>query len=102
MPAHRPSNRDSRLRFEVRLSPRRSWHTCIKFIPVFEGKKMQPLYDCRQFFGTHNDLDRKRSIFLSESTQFDASVEENLATVVGSALKQAKHDLAALRLPDFD
>src|SRR5437773_1398381 len=94
--------RDSRLRFEVRLSPRKSWHTCIKFIPVFEGKKMQPLYDCRQFFGTHNELDRKRSIFLSDSTQFDTNVGGTLATVVGSALHQAKRDLAALRLPDLD
>jgi hypothetical protein len=97
-----PVYRNSRLRFEVRLRPRKSWHTCIKFIPVFEGKKMQPLYDCRQFFGTHNELDRKRSIFLSNSTQFDTNGEKTLSTVVESALQQAKHDLAALRLPDLD
>src|SRR5205823_12667293 len=75
-----PFYRNSRLRFEVRLRPRKSWHTCIKFIPVFEGKKMQPLYDCRQFSGPHNELDRKRSIFLSDSTQFDTNVGATLAT----------------------
>ena len=94
--------RNSRLRFDVRLDPHESWHSCIKFIPVFEGKKMPPLYDCRQFFGIRNELDRKRSIFLRESTQFDSGAEGTLAPVVGSALLQAKHDLAALRLPDFD
>jgi glycogen debranching enzyme len=97
-----PVYRNSRLRFKVHLSPRKSWHTCIKFIPVFEGKKMQPLYDCRQFFGTHNELDRKRSIFFSNSTQFDTNGEKTLSTVVESALRQAKYDLAALRLPDLD
>jgi glycogen debranching enzyme len=97
-----PVYRNSRLRFEVRLGPRKFWHTCIKFIPVFEGKKMEPLYDCRQFFGTHNELDRKRSIFLNNSTQFDTNDEKTLSAVVESALQQAKCDLAALRLPDLD
>jgi glycogen debranching enzyme len=97
-----PVYRNSRLRFEVCLSPRKSWHTCIKFIPVFEGKKMQALYDCRQFFGTDNELDRKRSVFLSNSTQFDTNDEKTFSAVVESALRQAKHDLAALRLPDLD
>src|SRR5437868_12403252 len=78
--------RNSRLRFEVRLKPGKSWHTCIKFIPMLEGKVLQPLYDCRQFFGTHNDLDRKRQIFLSESTHFQTRTEPALAGVVEAAL----------------
>ena len=94
--------RASRLRFELDLKPGRSWHTCIKFIPIFEGQVMQPLYDCRQFFGTRNDFDRKRLIFLSESTHFESGDEKKLTAVVESALLQAKHDLAALRLPDLD
>jgi len=94
--------RNSRLRFEVRLKPGKSWHTCIKFIPMLEGKVLQPLYDCRQFFGTHNDLDRKRQIFLSESTHFQTRTEPALAGVVEAALFQAKHDLADMRLPDLD
>lgn len=93
----------SKLRFEVSLKEHESWHTCIKFIPVFDGDRMPPLYDCRQFFGIRNQLDRKREIFLSESTQFRTDqAKPTLASVVESALSQAKHDLAALRLPDLD
>jgi glycogen debranching enzyme len=94
--------RNARLQFDVRLNPRKSWHTCIKFIPVLDGKMMQPLYDCHQFFGTRNELDRKRSIFLSESSQFQTTNEPQLAGVVESALLRAKYDLADLRLPDLD
>lgn len=97
------SLRDSKLHFDVRLAAHESWHTCVKFIPVLENERMPPLYDCRQFFGTHNQLDRKRAIFLNESTQFSFSAKSgNLASLVESALLQATHDLAALRLPDLD
>jgi hypothetical protein len=93
----------SRLRFDVVLKPHTSWHTCIKFIPVFEGTQLPPLYGCRQFFGARNDLDRKRSVFLNESAQFRTrEVDTQLPSVVESALIQATHDLAALRLPDLD
>ena len=64
---------------------------------------MPPLYDCHQFFGARNELDKKREIFLSESTRFRAGQEDpKLGSVVESALLQAMHDLAALRLPDLD
>ncbi len=96
------SFRDSKLSFQIQLEPRASWHTCIKFIPVVEGKKMPPLYDCREFFGVRNELDRKRMIFLSESTQFEIEEKPNLAGVVEAALNQANADLASLRLPDMD
>jgi glycogen debranching enzyme len=93
----------SKLRFNVHLKPHASWHTCIKFIPVFEGEQMLPLYGCRQFFGGANELERKRSIFLTESTEFQTDgMPPKLTSVVESALIQATHDLAALRLPDLD
>ena len=56
--------RDSKLKFEIRLKPGKSWHTCVKFIPIMEENRLPPLYQCRQFFGTRNELDRKRQIFL--------------------------------------
>lgn len=97
------SFRHSRLRFDVHLKPRESWHTCIKFIPVFDGKRMPPLYGCHQFLGTYSELDRKREVFLKESTQFRTDpTQPKLASVVESAIVQATHDLAALRLPDLD
>ena len=97
------SFRDSKLSFEVRLKPHQSWHTCVKFIPVFDGKRMPPLYGCRHFFGTRNSLDRKRQLFLDESTRFRTDeAHPKLSSIVESALLQATHDLAALRLPDLD
>src|SRR5207248_4538492 len=94
--------RDSKLKFQIRLKPGKSWHTCVKFIPIIEEKTLRPLYRCRQFFGIRNELDRKRHIFLNESTDFHTRSEPKLAGVVESALLQAKHDLADLRLPDMD
>jgi glycogen debranching enzyme len=98
----RPDYRDGRLRFEVKLAPRASWHACIKFIPIFDDKPMPPLYGCREFFGSRNELDRCRHIFIKESTQFDAPLAETLSHTVLRALDQARLDLAALRLPDLD
>jgi glycogen debranching enzyme len=94
-------HRHSKLHFEVRLKPRERWHTCIKFIPVFEGNTMQPLYGCRQFFGKRNVLDQARLSFLNSSSHFAANSEPKMAAVVQAALLQATHDLASLRLPDL-
>lgn len=96
------SFRSSKLSFIIDLVPGASWHSCVKFTPVFEGKKMPPLYDCRQFFEGNNELDRRRTIFLNESTQFETEQNPTLARVVDNALIQAKADLASLRLPDMD
>lgn len=97
------SFRRSQLRFDVHLKPHESWHTCVKFTPVFEGEQMPPLYGCRQFFGRWNQLDRRRAIFLNESTQFrTGETSPKLSLIVESALLQATHDLSALRLPDLD
>src|SRR5215471_2672094 len=93
--------RSERLHFEIRLSPGGSWHACIKFVPVIDGNEWPPLHKCRDFFGTRNELDRNQLVFLTESTQFRAG-QPTLATTVHSALVQAKHDLADLRLPDMD
>src|SRR5215467_11050321 len=98
----RPSYRSGKIHFSVNLKPAGQWHTCVKFIPLFEEKELLPLYGCRQFFGTHNELDRRRQIFLSESTQFETTEGPTLAAIVTSALTQAKTDLADLRLPDLD
>jgi len=97
------SFRDSKLSFDVHLLPHKSWHTCVKFTPVFDSQRMPPLYGCRQFFGTRNQLDRKREVFLNESTQFKTDeLRPELAPIVESALLQATHDLSALRLYDLD
>jgi hypothetical protein len=98
-----PTSARSKLRFEVCLGAHKAWHACIKFISLFDGERMPPLYACRQFSETSNELDRKQRIFLGESTHLTTDeIRPNLSSVVESALLQAKHDLAALRLPDLD
>jgi hypothetical protein len=82
----RPSYHRGRIRFSISLKPACSWHACIKMIPLFEGKTMPPLYGCHKFFGAHNELDQRRRIFLSESTQFETIAEPALAAIVTSAL----------------
>jgi hypothetical protein len=49
-----PSYRSGRLRFAVSLRPKQGCHACLKFIPIFDGAELAPLYKCRRFFGTHN------------------------------------------------
>lgn len=97
-----PSYHSGKIRFSVSLKPAESWHMCVKFIPLFEGREMLPLYGCHEFFGAHNELDRRRQLFLCESTQFETIEKPTLAAIVTSALTQAKIDLADLRLPDLD
>ena len=96
------SFRDSKFGFQIFLAPGASWHTCVKFIPVFDSRKMLPLYDCREFFGARNELDRKRLMFLRESSHFETLKRTDLSPTVQSALHRAKSDLASLRLPDMD
>lgn len=93
--------RNSKLSFEVRLKPHGRWHACIKLSPVFDGVMMRPIYECRQFCGTRNELDRARAAFVRSSTQFNASRGNKISNTVDSALLQAKHDLACLRLADL-
>ncbi len=97
-----PAYVNGRLRFQVRLKPRGSWHVCLKFTPVFEGKRMSPLYSCGEFFGARNELERRRHLFLEGSTRFEIEKAPDLSADVTAALNQSKLDLAALRLPDLD
>ncbi len=96
------SFQNGRLQFQVKLEPHGSWHACVDFIPVFEGEEMPPLYGCHEFFGSRNELDRRRQIFLDESSFFETDEENTLGSVVTATLNQSKLDLAALRLPDMD
>ena len=99
----KPIYKNGKLKFSLKLEPQSSWHACLKFTPIFENGKMPPLYRCREFFGSRNKLDRRRNLFLNDSTQFEFGGKENLQSAsVSATLKQAKLDLAALRLPDLD
>ena len=91
-----------RVRFRVELAPRAQWHACVEVVPFIDGARLEPQYDCREFRGVRNELDRRRQIFLEEATRFATPETETLAQTVVGALEQAKRDLASLRLYDLD
>lgn len=97
-----PAYKNGKIHFYIKLKPRSKWHACIKFTPEIDGEVLPPLYGCKEFFGQRNDLDRKRHIFLNESTQFETPESGNLSPMVVGALEQSKRDLAAMRLYDMD
>jgi glycogen debranching enzyme len=97
-----PRCEDDRVSFDVKLGPLATWHACLNFIPYIDSIKMEPLYGCRSFTGIRNEHDRRRELFLSESTHFTTPETETLAPVVAGALDQARRDLASLRLYDLD
>ncbi|MFN3326378.1 MAG: glycogen debranching N-terminal domain-containing protein [Bryobacteraceae bacterium] len=88
--------------FRVELGPGASWHACINLVPVLDGVRTWPKYGCRSFFGIHNEFDRKRTVFLGDSTQLTGPESHTLAPVVVAAFERAKHDLASLLLYHFD
>lgn len=91
-----------RVRFRVALAPQGKWHACVNLVPLIDGRRLEPEYDCREFRGVHNEGDRRRRIFLEEATRFETPGADTLSQVVAGALEQAKRDLASLRLGDRD
>jgi glycogen debranching enzyme len=100
-PTYAPGAPDQIL-FHVQLEPGQIWHTCLRFTPVFDGMSFSLAYNCRSFFGIHNEFDRKRERFLAESAILRAPQSETLTQAVLDTLEQARRDLAALRLYDLD
>lgn len=97
-----PAYEDGRITFQISLGPRSSWHACLNLIPFIDGKRMPPLYGCRSFTATDTEYDRRRKVYLNESTRATAAETSTLAPVVIGALEQARRDLVALRLYDLD
>jgi glycogen debranching enzyme len=97
-----PAFEDGRLSFDIRLPPHGSWHACIDFVPVLEGRRLDPVYACRSFLGADTEPDRRRQVYLEESSRFEVPQTQTLAAVVVGALEQARTDLMSLRLDDLD
>jgi len=91
-----------RVLFRVELRPRETWHACVNIAPVIDGEVLEPQYSCGEFGGVRNEIDRRRRIFLEESTAFEAPGGGTLSHVVLGALEQAKRDLVSMRLHDLD
>jgi glycogen debranching enzyme len=97
-----PAFDEGRLSFAVELPPHGSWHACLEFAPVLEDQRLDPTYGCRSFLGGDTEHDRRRQIYLDESTCFEVPGAQTLAAVVVGALEQARMDLMSLRLDDLD
>ena len=100
-PSSTPRFEDNRVVFDVRLGAKQTWHACIDMIPQFEKASLKSGYSCRSF-GSASPYDTSRDIFLQESATFHYPAAETLTPVIAEALKQAKNDLAAMRLHDLD
>ncbi|AFL49014.1 glycogen debranching enzyme [Sinorhizobium fredii] len=98
----RPRHEDRRIVFRINLAPHQNWHCCIDFIPVVDGRDLQPIYRCGSFQPRANDYDRSSQVFMREATRFETSESVTLANVVIGTLEQGKRDLDALRLHDLD
>src|SRR5262245_8729311 len=85
--------------FAVDLPPGGAWRTCIRWIPVFDGTELPTPSRCWPESGP-DDYERKRRIFLKESTRMRTAESGTLAPIVAAALERARRDLAALRLYD--
>lgn len=97
-----PSSHDGVIKFKVSLQPMQRWHACVRIMTQVEGEPSGSLYACYAFQPSGHDFDRRRRIFLEESTAFSTAETQTLGPVVINALEQAKHDLSALRLSDLD
>src|SRR5687768_9643312 len=99
--ASRGRYRDGRAVFDVKLALGASWHLCIDLAPRIEGKQMQPLHACRDFFQAKAGTGRKVARSLTERTVVQR-VTSTLTTTANGALEQARIDLSSLRLFDLD
>lgn len=91
-----PVWKDGRIAFEVELAPGATWHACLIFTPRMSdlGEEPPPPRDCVSF--------GEAPLFLEEAASFSTPGSGTLAPAVEGALRQARCDLAGLRLPDLD
>ncbi len=97
-----PRYKNGKLIFSVELGPGKCWHTCINMLAMIDGCDLALHYGCDSFGPQNNRFDRKRQIFLKEAAGFSSLESHTLAPTVLGALDQAREDLMALRIFDFD
>lgn len=97
-----PQYRHRRITFPIQLGPGKSWHACVQLLASIDGRELPLWYQCNSFTRQQNDYDRKRQIFLDTATGFETTQSGNMGPTVMQTLNQAREDLMALRLFDFD
>lgn len=97
-----PTYRHDTIRFEFELAPHATWHLCVEIIPRVDGNELPSQYGCRSFTASAAPYDRRRVAYLESASTVSTPSSGTLMPVVVGALEQAKRDLAALRIHDFD
>jgi glycogen debranching enzyme len=85
------------LLFRIELEPKASWHTCLWWIAVLEGRERRVARPCDQLLAGDVGSEAARRRWVGEATIF-----ETTNATVTSALRQAVDDLSALRLHRHD
>jgi glycogen debranching enzyme len=98
----RPSWKADVLSFEIQLQPGATWHACIYWIPIVDGKRLEPGHIVCSFVPGNDVSDRLRQNFVRDATTFVTPRKGRLSHLVSRTLGRARRDLAALRLYDMD
>ena len=94
-----PSHRNGRIGFNVVLPPHATWHACLCWTALIDGRRLPAPNACHAFGEQEDDTD---ALFLRDATQFQVPASDTLSAIVAQALQQARRDVLALRLPALD
>ncbi|NNN19723.1 MAG: amylo-alpha-1,6-glucosidase [Acidimicrobiaceae bacterium] len=83
--------------FRIVVPPAGSWHSCLWWMPVIDGKERRVTRPCHQLLEADSEEEVARSRWVAQATIFDTS---NPGVTI--ALRQAVDDLAGLRLHHHD
>ena len=97
-----PQRSEKGVFFDVELPPHGHWHCCVVMVPEINGAVLNRTGTCPAFGEDLTTYDRLRTRFLRESTHMSCPTTGTLAPVVVQTLEQARSDLAALRMYDYD
>lgn len=86
------------LTFRVELEPGASWHTCLYWTPIIEGRDFpRSSRPCHQLLAGETEHDEARKMWVDSASQFVSSDES-----VNSTVLQAIADLAGMRMHRHD
>lgn len=88
-----PRFANGRLTFDIRLRPGETWHSCCFVIPVYGGRRHEPIYSCNQLRGGVTAPDLLLKQWKAKTTRLLSS-----NTDVERAFAQSVEDMGALRL----
>ena len=89
-----------RVSFQVSLAAHQEWHFCLSWLAYVDGRQLPLWTDCLNVAG--NDLEKRKSSFLSRATSFSFPNSNDLTPTVKEVLTRSTLDLEALRLHDLE